>query len=309
MSLLQACFIVLFAPFLQGVIKRLKARMQGRTGPSIWQPYRELRKYFHKGAVVSDQASIVTRLVPYGQFALIFSAALTLPLFTVDRQTLLASGNLFLFIYLLGFARLLTALLGMDSGSAFGGMGVSRDLFVALLVEPTVFLAILSAGLLSKGFSFAGITLHLLSHPGQGLTLTTLLAAAALLMIVITETGRLPIDNPDTHLELTMIHEGAILDLSGRALGLMSLGAWMKQLLWISVFFDTCLPYGMATDTAPNDVLYGVIIWVGKVLLFGVVLAFIESVTAKMRLFTVPRFLTLALSLSLFALLSNYVGA
>lgn len=308
-SVIQACGIVIFAPFVQGVMKRWKAWMQGRVGPSIWQPYRELRKYFRKGTVLSDQSSFVTRTVPFVQIALVFTAAMTLPLFTASSHMLLGSSNIFLFLYFLGFARLLTAAIGMDSGSAFGGMGISRDLFISLLVEPTVFLAIVAVGLASGVFSFAAHSLLLLLHPFAGYTLTNLLAGVSLLMIVITEVGRLPIDNPDTHLELTMIHEAAVLDLSGRHLALMTLGAWMRQLLWMTVFIDTCFPYGMATGTDVLGLIQGFAFWIIKVLLFAGLLAAIESVTAKMRLFAVPRFLTLALSLAIFALLTNYVGA
>ncbi len=308
MSVIQACLLVFFAPLVQGVIKHTKAWMQGRKGPSVWQPYRELRKYFRKGTVLSDQSSLVTTVVPYLQLALVFMAAMMLPVVTAASHTLLASSDIFLFIYLLGFARLLTAVVGMDSGSAFGGMGISRDLFISLLVEPTVFLAILATGIAANIYSFSGLSTQLLSHPVEEFTLTHLLAAVALFMIVMTEVGRLPIDNPDTHLELTMIHEAAVLDLSGRHIALMSLGAWMRQLLWFTVFLDVCVPAGMASGLTVSGILLGVVVWIGKVFVLGTMLAALESVNAKMRLFAVPRFLTFALSIAVFALLTNFVA-
>lgn len=304
MTALQVLAVIGFSPLLHGWIQTLKARMQGRQGPSIWQPYRNLRKYLIKSMVLSTSSSWITQLAPYVIFGLIATACAMLPVASATSSWLLTGGSIFAFLYVLAFARFATILLGLDSGSAFAGIGAGRDLLFTILAEPTIFLALLAVGLPNTTFSFPGMIVH--SHPVASIPVTVLVLAA-LFLVLIVETGRLPVDNPDTHLELTMVHEGMLLDLTGRHLALVSLSAYIRQTLWFTVLLDVCLPWGIANGTGAWSILLGFVLWTGKCLLLGILVAGVESVSAKLRIFVVPRYLSFALTLAVAAVLADAV--
>lgn len=305
MTAWQSVALVLFAPLLQGWIRVLKARMQGRRGPSIWQPYRDLRKYFRKGLVVSDSTSWVTGLAPYTVAGLLLTACTMIPVATVSSP-LLAGGSLFAFLYTLAFARAGMVLLSLDSGSAFAGMAAGRDLLFATVAEPAAFLALLALGLPHASFTFADLI-----RPNPFSTPAAIpvqaLALAALFLVILAETGRLPVDNPDTHLELTMVHEGLLLEATGRHLALVTWSAHVRQALWFTVVIDACMPWGIARGAGTVGDLTGLVVWFVKCLALGLLVAAVESVSAKWRVFLVPRYLSFALSLAVAAILAGSV--
>lgn len=280
--------LVLGAALLLGWIKFLKARMQNRRGPGILQPVRDLHKWFRKDSIISSDASWLSQTAPYLCCACIFTAGLMLPIFTW-KPPFSFSGDTFIFIYLLAAARWITALAAMDSGSHFTGMGASRELAISVVVEPALLFSLLPS-ILAAGSS----RLEIMFSNGWGYDLTSILAAFAFLLVILAETGRIPVDNPDTHLELTMIHEGMMLEYSGRYLALMNVAIWMKQfilcVLAAHLFFPT---FGWIPMWAEIFI---------KVSLIGTILAVIETSNAKMRLYRIPRFIGTSILLSIMAL-------
>lgn len=301
-TMVQALLILLLAPLVQGIIKKTKARLQNRIGAPIRQPYYDIIKYLKKDAIISNQASWLTRTVPYLNFGIILTAGLLIP--TVWNKTPLGfAGDIVMIVYLFAAARFLAALTALDAGSAFGGMGSSRDMALSAIAEPALFLAavvVLLDGGTTKLEQVAWLSVQKdwsLFDPAYGL------ACLAMLIVVITETGRIPVDNPDTHLELTMIHEGLLLEYSGRYLGLMVWAAQIKQMLILTLFIDLFFPWGMALDPGLGSLAAASGVYLVKLVILGVGLAFIETAYAKIRLFQVPKLLASSMVLSLLAIM------
>jgi formate hydrogenlyase subunit 4 len=294
--LVQLLLFALWAPLVNGVIKATKARLQRRVGPPVWQPYRDLLKLFRKQMVISESATWLFHAAPYVHVGATAAAALLVPT-VLPQQT---GGDLFLMVGLLALSRFVLALAALEPGSAFGGMGSSREMAVSAFVEPALLVTLgafvirtgstgltgMAAGLAARGF--AGVI------PGQ------LLAAVALVIITVAETGRVPVDNPDTHLELTMIHEGMVLEYSGPYFGLIVWSHDVKQLMMLSLLANLALPVGFL---AP--VWLALPVYLVKTLLLGVLLAFIETWTAKVRILKIPDLLITATALSVLAVLSG----
>lgn len=274
---LQAVLILALAPGLNGIIKKFKARLQNRVGPPVLQPYYDLRKYFVKEPVVSLHSSWILPAVPYLVLAAYTVAAVQVPLLGTH-----SGGDLLTFIYLLALARVGLTLAALDTGSNFGGMGASRELAVSVLVEPVLFLSL--AGLAAA----AGTTgLGALATSGPGLTdPARLLGAAAFAFVAIAEMGRIPVDNPDTHLELTMIHEGMLLEYSGRHLALLTWAAEVKQFAVLALLADVML--GLAGFGRGIGSLG---LSIGAVGVLGLAFGLIEFLFAKVRFFRLPRLL------------------
>lgn len=306
MSLLQAVVLLLMAPLLQGVIKKTKARLQNRIGPSILQPYYDLVKYMKKDAVISNHASWLTVATPYLVFSAVLTAGLLLPAFFVNPP-LGFIGDLILILYLFGAARFFTALAGLDAGGSFGGMGSSREMALSAIAEPALLLAVFAV-LLSGGTTRLGLLNQILAEQNWNwFEPSYLLAFLAMLIVVIAETGRIPVDNPDTHLELTMIHEGMLLEYSGRYLGLMMWAAQLKQLLILTLFVNLFFPWGFTADLNLVHILPSLVFYFFKLIGMGIVLAFIETFYAKIRIFKVPKLLVSSMALSLLAILIRAV--
>ncbi|MCY0888164.1 MAG: NADH-quinone oxidoreductase subunit H [Alicyclobacillaceae bacterium] len=306
-NVLQVLLLLVFAPALQGVIKKCKSWLQGRTGPSVWQPYRDAWKYLHKDEIVSEHASPIFLITPYIVFAATATAVTLVPVF-LDSSLLASTSTLLLAVYLLGLARFFTALSGIDTGSSFGAMASSRDMFVSLPAEPALFLTLLALVLSDHTLNIVTVTAHTILHPGILLSPVFYLVLLAFFLVLLTETGRLPVDNPDTHLELTMIHEGMLLEYSGKRLALMMWSAELKQIFLYTLFIDLCVPWGMADDRATLlRLLLGVVLFFIKLLFIGLVVAFVEMSYAKIRLFRVPRLLAAAMTLSLIAIVAQYL--
>ncbi|SMC82527.1 respiratory chain complex I subunit 1 family protein [Sporomusa malonica] len=286
-SIAYALIIMVCAPLVAGIIKTAKAGLQNRRGPLILQPYYDILKLLQKDSVQSPTTSWIFTLAPYVYFAGAFGAAALLP-----------AGDLFALIYLLAAGRFFLALASLDAGSAFGGMGGSREMFINVLVEPMLLLAMLTVAGQAGSTGLAAMSGAAASAP---LSLPYIFSASAFLILLLAETGRIPIDNPDTHLELTMIHEGMVLEYSGRWLGLIFWASAIKQLVFIILFITLFLPWQPGGVSPATTLLWTA----GKVVFAALLLATIETSTNKMRLFKVPGFIGVAGMLALLALVAQ----
>lgn len=304
LAVAQGLLLIGIAPLIQGMVNKVKAGLQGRIGPPILQPYYDLRKFWKKDQVVSNHASWLFLITPYLVFAATVIACGMVPV--VMTQTLLTmAGGLFVLIYLFGLTRFFTALSGIDTGSSFGAMGSSRDMFVSGLAEPALFVALLAVALPVKTISLSRITQVTAENHASLLNPAFYLVFVALFILVLTESGRIPVDNPDTHLELTMIHEGMLLEYSGRRLALMMWSAWIRQVLLFALLIDVCLPWGVSTRLSVDSVTMGIGWFLLKVLVIASVVGIVEMSNAKMRLYRIPRLLSAAFTLSVLAIATD----
>lgn len=287
-----ALLLVGVSPLVLGLIKALKARLQNRRGPRLWQPYCDIGKLLQKAEVISPTTSWIFRAAPFVYLATAVTAAALLPL-TPDAAA--ERFDLFLLVYLLAAGRFALVLASLDAGSAFGGMGGSREMYLSILVEPALALAFLTLAVPAGSTGLAALAAQAAAAP---FTLPYVFAAFAFYLLLLAETGRVPVDNPDTHLELTMIHEGMLLEYSGRRLGLLQLAAAVRQLIAIVLFALFFIPWQTAWGgLVPQLAL--------KVAVTAVLLALTESCTNKMRLFRLPGFLAISGLLSLLALVAQ----
>lgn len=305
LAALQALLYALLAPLLVGCIRKMKALLQNRRGAPVLQPYRDLYKLLAKEARVSHTASPLFRAAPYVVFSATWLAAATVPLIAVDLPTAMVA-DIIVLVGLLALARFFLALAGMDVGTAFGGMGASREMLVSALAEPALLMAVFTLSMTAHSTNLASV---IDAQLGADLVLrpSFLFALGALTLVAIAETGRIPVDNPATHLELTMIHEAMILEYSGRHLALMEWAAQIKLVLYGALIVNVFFPWGIAASLSPAALAVGLGAVVLKLLVLGAVLAVAETVLAKMRLFRAPAFLNLALLLGLLGLLSHVI--
>jgi formate hydrogenlyase subunit 4 len=303
-ALLQALLYAALAPLLVGWIRKLKALLQNRRGASVLQPWRDLRKLLLKEARVAHTASPLFRAAPYIVFITTWLAAATVPLVAVSLPTA-TIADIIVLVGLLALARFFLALAGMDVGTAFGGMGASREMLVSALAEPAMLMAVFTLAMSAHSTNLASVIDYQLG--AFALRPSFLFALGGLTLVALAETGRIPVDNPATHLELTMIHEAMLLEYSGRHLALMEWAAQIKLLLYGALIANIFFPWGIARSFAPTDLGIGLAAVVLKLLALGAALALGETVLAKMRLFRVPAFLNLALLLALLGLLSQVI--
>ena len=296
----QAALVGLSAPLLIGLVRWLKARLAGRRGANPLQPYRDLRKLLTKEAVVSTNASWIFRFTPYLLAATMLAIAAVAPVLAT-RSALRPAGGIVLVMALLLLGTFFLALAGLDTGSAFGGMGSSRAVMVASLAEPTVILAIfalaLHAGTTDLGSIMERVRADRLVvfHPGH------LLAFLAFFIVMVAETGRLPVDNPSTHLELTMIHEAMLLEYSGRHLALVEWASAMKLGLFLTLLANLFVPWGVPEEASPAGLAVAAGALALKLLGLVAGLAVLETGVAKLRLFRVPELLSGSFALALLA--------
>jgi formate hydrogenlyase subunit 4 len=302
----QTALLLLLAPLVTGCIRNWKARLQNRRGPRIAQPYFDLLKFLRKDMVISEHASWVFSAAPYVVFITALLVGLMVPMVTTQAPVSLFGGILAV-VGLLALGRFFLALGGLDPGSAFGGMGSSREMTIAAIAEPALMLAIFTVAI-TVGSTDLSHMVAAAQQPGWNLfNPTHLMAFAALFIVLLAETGRVPIDNPATHLELTMIHEAMVLEYSGRHLALMEWGASIKQLVLMSILANIFLPVGLATDGSAGTLGLGLAIFLGKILLLSATVVLVETVNAKLRLFRVPDLLSAAFVLAAMALLSTFL--
>jgi len=303
----QMAVVLLLAPLLTGFVRKIKARLQRRRGASVLQPYRDLARLLRKEAVVAENASWLFRAAPYLMVAATWVAAALVPTFATGL-IFSWSADLIAIIALLGSARFFLALAGMDVGTSFGGIGASREMMIASLAEPAMLLIVFTLALTAGSTQLATIA-ELFTRPEVGLRVSLGLALVALVMVAIAENGRIPIDNPATHLELTMVHEAMVLEYSGRHLAMIELAASLKLLLYVSLIGALFVPWGLALPgTGGGAYAVGLATYLAKLAVGGFLLAVFETSIAKMRVFRVPEFLGAALMLGLLGTLLLFVS-
>ena len=302
----QALLALALAPLVLGFVRWLKARMQSRRGAPPWQAYFELVKLLGKEVVVSRQASWLFRAVPYIVFASTLAVSLLVPFIFVPGP-FDGVGDLLAVVYLLLLGTFFLALAGIDPGTAFGGMGSSREMTVAAIAEPTIAVAIFSLALGAGSTNLGRIVTQALGHPATAISPGHLLAFAALFIVALAETGRLPIDNPATHLELTMIHEAMILEYSGRYLALIEWAAALKFMIFLTLLANLFVPWGVATDIAPVALAVATLVLLVKLAMLAFLIAVLETRVAKLRLFRVPELLGVSFVLALLAVTTSFL--
>jgi formate hydrogenlyase subunit 4 len=303
----QMLLVLLLAPLLTGFVRKIKARLVRRQGASMFQPYRDLLRLLRKEVVLADNASWLFRVIPYVTFAAIWVAAALVPTFATGLL-FNWTADLIAIVALLGSARFFLALAGMDVGTSFGGIGSSREVMIAALAEPAMLLIVFCMALVAGSTQLSTIA-EFLASSYVGLRVSLGMALIALIMVALAENARIPVDNPATHLELTMVHEAMVLEYSGRHLALIDLSASLKLLLYVSLIACLFAPWGLAPQGAGSQALaIGVVAYVAKLAVGGLLLAVFETAIAKMRVFRVPEFLGAALMLGLLATLLLFVS-
>jgi formate hydrogenlyase subunit 4 len=302
----QCVLTIAAAPGLIGLVRWLKARLQGRMGSSPVQPYRDLRKLLKKEVIVSTTASWIFRVTPYLLFSSMVVISLLVPLIAAPLP-FDAVGDLVVVVYLLLLGTFFLSLAGLDPGTAFGGMGASREMTIAALAEPALALAIFGLGVGAGSTNLGQIVVRTLADPASTLSPGHLFAFASLFIVMLAETGRLPVDNPATHLELTMIHEAMILEYSGRYLALVEWAAAMKLFIFFSLLANLFVPWGVATTIAPGAIMLAIVFLLLKVGVLAVALALLETTLPKLRLFRVPELLSVAFLFAFLAVTSSFL--
>ena len=305
-QLLQLALVLLLAPLLTGFVRRLKAHLVGRQGPPLLQPYRELIRLLRKDVVLAESASWLFRVAPYLIFATTWIAAALVPTFATSL-VFGHAADVIAIVALLGAARFMLALAGLDVGTSFGGIGSSREMMIASLAEPAMLMVVFTLSLLAGSTQLSSIAIAL-QAPEVGLRVSLALALVALIMVALAENARIPIDNPATHLELTMVHEAMILEYSGRHLALIEAASYLKLVLYVSLIACVFFPWGLASaGQGASAYLAGIGLYVAKLGAAGFALAVFETAIAKMRVFRVSDFLGAALMLGLLAALLLFV--
>jgi formate hydrogenlyase subunit 4 len=302
----QLFLLLVLSPLVTGVIRTLKARLQTRRGPGILQPYRDLQKLFSKGMVIPETASWIFTATPWVVFFSTILAGLMIPMVAAEAPLGLFGGVLAV-IYLLGLGRFFLALSGMDSGSSFGGLGSSREMTISALAEPAMMLAIFTVAIGAGSTGLTEIAGAAIGQNWRFLAPSQMFAFAALSLVLIAETGRIPVDNPDTHLELTMIHEAMILEYSGPYLALLEWAASIKQLVLMTLLINCFWPFGLQPTWFGFGAVEGIGWLLGKLLLLSCAIVLLETMNAKMRLFRVPELLAVAFTLGSLALISTFL--
>jgi formate hydrogenlyase subunit 4 len=302
----QMALVLLLAPLLIGFVRKVKARLLRRQGPPILQPYRDLLRLLNKEVVIAHGASWLFRVAPYLIFAVTWVAAALVPTFAMGLH-FSWSADLIAITALIGSARFFLALAGMDVGTSFGGIGSSREVMIASLAEPAMIMITFTVALIAGSTQLSSIAAFMLS-PAAGLSVSLGLAHIALIIVSIAENARVPVDNPATHLELSMVHEAMVLEYSGRHLAMIELAAALKLLLYTSLIACIFVPWGLAgPDAGPRGFAIGIGAYLAKLGAGGLLLALFETAIAKMRVFRVPEFLGAAFMLGLLASLLLFV--
>jgi formate hydrogenlyase subunit 4 len=302
-AIVQLLIVSLGAPLLLGMLRTVKARLVGRRGPSPWQPYADLWKLLGKEVVVSTTTSWVFRATPYVLVVTVLVAALIVPVLAA-RPPLAFAGNIILLVYLFMLGSFSLALAGLDAGSAFGGMGASREVAVAALAEPTIIVAVFALALRADTIDLGRVVERFGHEPGLAANPAHLLAFAAFFIVMLAETGRLPVDNPATHLELTMIHEAMVLEYSGRYLALVEWAGAIKFFLFMTLLTNLFFPWGLASSVGLGSMLFALVALGGKLVILTGAVAVLETSVAKLRLFRVPELLAGSFALAFLSLMA-----
>ncbi|MDO8637370.1 MAG: NADH-quinone oxidoreductase subunit H [Dehalococcoidia bacterium] len=285
-SILNTAFVLLVSPLFISLIKKTKAYSQGRRGPSLFQTYYLIIKLMKKEVIYSSNSSIIMRITPYLNITFMLAASLFVPLLFIPASSP-GIGNIFLFLYLLVAAKFFMALAGLDAGSTFGGMGSSREMTLSAVIEPVVIIVFATLA-----FVFRTMNMHEMFTQSLGTSILVnppvLLISLSLFIILIVETSRIPVDNPETHLELTMVHEAMILELSGSNLALMELSHAIKQTLLMGLLINILMPWGLAREPGLVNIGVAAAMFIMKGVILAIIVGLFESSVAKMRLFRLP---------------------
>src|SRR5579864_1004400 len=304
--LAQIALVLFLSPLITGFSRTLKARLQTRRGPGVLQPYRDLYKLLRKGMVIPDTASWIFGATPYVLFVTTLLAGLLIPAICAEAP-LSVFGGVLAVVYLLALGRFFLALGGLDTGSSFGGLGSSREMTISAIAEPALMLAVFTVALGAGSTDLSVVAQASLGQSWRFLAPQQMLAFAALFIVLIAETGRIPVDNPATHLELTMIHEAMVLEYSGPYLALIEWGASIKQLVLMTLLVNTFFPFGLNADWTARSVGVGLAFYLAKLLLLACMIVLVETTNAKLRLFRVPELLMVAFILGALALISTFL--
>ena len=304
-ELAQVAVLLFVAPLFTGWVKMVKCWSQGRTPPSLFQPFRDIRKLFAKDVTLAENASWIFRFTPYLVFGVSVMAGGIIPILSRDLP-LSATADVIALVALFAIARFFTALAGMDIGTAFGGMGSSREMTIASLAEPAMLMAVFAVSLVGKSTSLSQMS----SVIAQGHSLlrpSLVFALLAFILIALAETGRVPVDNPATHLELTMIHEAMILEYSGRHLALIEWAGMMKLFLFVALGIASFFPWGTAQHGDPASIVVALLSLLLKLGVVGIGLVLIETGLAKMRIFRITEFLGSAFLFATIGMMSYFM--
>ena len=299
-GILQFILVPLLSPLSIGVIRKMKAKLQNRQGANIFQPYRDLWKLFHKDEVISHDASWIFTYAPFIVFAVTLIVGMNIPLFTTSLSQYV-SGDVLTIIYTLAIGTFFLALAGMDTGSAFGGFGSSREMTMSALIEGGLLFSLLAVALLCGTMNVFDIAASGVFATHQALLPLTL-TFASFFIVLLAEAGRFPFDNPATHLELTMIHEAMILEYSGKKLALMEWASANKFIIFASLGANLFFPFGIAKTDTLMTVAIGCMVLMVKIGVFCMMIAWIESSIAKLRFFRLPDLLLTSFILSVVAI-------
>jgi formate hydrogenlyase subunit 4 len=295
-GVINTVFVLLISPLFMGLIKKVKAHMQGRRGPPLLQTYYLLVKLFHKENVYSFNASFISRVAPGINIIFLLAASLFIPL-TFIPTAAYGVGNVILFLYLMMMAKFFMALGGLDAGSSFGGMGSSREMTISAIFEPVVIIVVSALAFVLKT-----VNIHQMFAATSGSSVITnaalLLISAALFVVLIIETSRIPVDNPETHLELTMIHEAMLLEASGPNLAWLELSHAIKNTLLMGLLINILAPWGLAVNISFSGIIIAMASFILKGGILAVIVGIFESVMAKSRLFNLRTLFMLAFSLA-----------
>ena len=305
-ALAQLLLFLVIAPLVTGVIRTMKARFQNRRGAPVWQPYLDLHKLLRKGMIIPDTASWLFSATPYVVFLTAAMVSLMIPMVAADAPLSLFGGVLAV-VYLLAVGRFFLALGALDTGSSFGGLGSSREMTISAIAEPAMMVAIFTVAIAANSTNLSEVAKSAVGQSWRFLAPSQMLAFGAMFIVLIAETGRIPVDNPATHLELTMIHEAMILEYSGPYLALIEWGASIKQLVLLTLLVNTFFPFGLSPDWSLGGVAAGLMFYLLKLAVICCLIVLVETVNAKMRLFRVPELLAVAFVLGALALISTFL--
>ena len=291
-AVINTLLVIGMAPFVVSLIKKMKAWTQGRRGSSVFQTYATLMKLLKKEVIYSPSSSRIMRVAPYVNIGSVLVASLFVPLVFVP-EPIGGIGNIILFLYLLALARFFMALAGLDAGSSFGGMGSSREMSISAVIEPTTIIVFAALAYVFKTLNIFSM-FSISSASGTPVTPTLILLGISLFIILVVETSRIPVDNPETHLELTMIHEGMILEQSGKNLALMELSSGIKLTLLMALLINLVVPFGLVTTLTVAAIALAIVLFAVKGIILGIIIGLFESSTAKMRFFRLPSLFAMA---------------
>ncbi|HKM14175.1 MAG TPA: NADH-quinone oxidoreductase subunit H [Candidatus Methanomethylophilaceae archaeon] len=303
---IQAVVLILISPLVAGIIRKIKALMQNKVGASVFQPYRDLRKLMKKESVVSKNSSFLFRIIPLICItSMILLAAMTPFVYT---KVIAPYSDVIAMVYIFTMFRFAMVLGGLEGGSTFGGMGSSREVMMSVLVEPALLISIMTlAAMTGVGFDITDISMSIIGLGALAISPALLLAGTSFVVTMVAENTRVPFDNPETHLELTMVHKGMLIEYSGKGLALMEMASMLRLTIFMALLGTLFFPWGTAMTLSPSSLIIAVVAISIKMLVIAFGIALLESTIAKLRVFRMPNMLTVSFALSLMAMISLYI--